>query len=141
MTEKSPQTLDEAEGEEGVRRYWPEEEDREWMGVLWRDYVKPRTGALVGAEGRGVYVLELLAVHPEYRRLGAGAALVNVGLKAAEEKGVDAIIESTDAGGPLYEKCGLKCEIERIVFDVGEQFGGKKTPKLCFMTKGAVAAS
>ncbi|KAF9734585.1 hypothetical protein PMIN01_07488 [Paraphaeosphaeria minitans] len=129
------------DGEEGVRRYWPEEEDREWMGVLWRDYVKPRTGALVGAEGRGVYVLELLAVHPEYRRLGAGAALVNVGLKAAEEKGVDAIIESTDAGGPLYEKCGLKCEIERIVFDVGEQFGGKKTPKLCFMTKGAVAAS
>ncbi|OAG04196.1 uncharacterized protein CC84DRAFT_1207359 [Paraphaeosphaeria sporulosa] len=136
MTEKPPQTLDEAEGEEGVSKYWPEDGAREWMRALWREYVKPRTAAVVGAEGKGVY-----AVHPEYRRLGAGAALVNAGLKAAEEKGVGAIIESTDAGRPLYEKCGLKCEIEKMVFDVGEQFSGKKTPKLCFMVKEAAAAS
>ncbi|KAF2437782.1 hypothetical protein P171DRAFT_505459 [Karstenula rhodostoma CBS 690.94] len=141
MTEKPPQTLEEAEGEEEVRKYWPEEGDREWMRALWREYVKPRTGAVVGAEGSGVYVLELLAVHPEYRRLGAGAALVNAGLKAAEKKGVGAVIESTDAGRPLYEKCGLICEIENMVFNVGEEFGGKETPKLCFMVKGTTAVS
>jgi GNAT superfamily N-acetyltransferase len=80
-------------------------------------------------------------VHPEYRRLGAGAALVNAGLKIADEKGIGAVIESTDAGRPLYERCGLKCEIEKMEFNVGEKFSGMKTPKLCFMVKGAAAAS
>lgn len=84
-------------------------------------------------------VLELLAVHPEYRRLGAGAALMKVGLAAADEKGVGAVIESTDAGRPLYEKCGLKSEIDEMVFDVGEEHKSKKKPKLCFMVKGATA--
>lgn len=55
MTEKPPQTLEEAEGEEEVERYWPEEGDRDWMKVLWREYVKPRTKAVVEAEGRGLY--------------------------------------------------------------------------------------
>jgi GNAT superfamily N-acetyltransferase len=99
-----------------------------------------RSGSLEADIARGI-VLELLAVHPEYRRLGAGAALVNAGLSVAEEKGVDAVIESTDAGRPLYEKCGLTCKIEKMEFDVGESFSGEKTPKLCFMVKGAAAAS
>ncbi|KAJ4360263.1 uncharacterized protein N0V89_000823 [Didymosphaeria variabile] len=141
MVEQPPQTLEDAEGEEDVRKYWPREEEREWMKALWREYVKPRTRAVVGSKGKGVCVLELLAVHPEYRRLGAGAALVNAGLSAADDKGVGAVIESTDAGRQLYEKCGLKCEIEKMNFDVGEGFSGKKTPKLCFMVKGASGAS
>jgi hypothetical protein len=55
LREAPPQTLDDAEGEEGVEKYWPGERDREWMKVLWREYVKPRTGAVVEAKGRGVY--------------------------------------------------------------------------------------
>jgi hypothetical protein len=55
MSEAPPQTLEEAEGKEGVEKYWPDEGDRAWMEVLWREYVKPRTGAIVGAKGRGIY--------------------------------------------------------------------------------------
>ena len=33
-------------------------------------------------------VLESLAVHPEYQRLGAGSALVTWGTRAADEKGL-----------------------------------------------------
>ena len=33
-------------------------------------------------------VLELLAVHPEYQRLGAGKGLVNWGTKKADERGL-----------------------------------------------------
>lgn len=161
MVEQPPQTLEDAEGEDDVSKYWPMEEEREWMKALWKEYVKPRTMAVVRSKGKGVYgmrllnsfasiletnilcdkVLELLAVHPEYRRLGAGAALVNAGLAAADEKGVGAVIESTDAGRLLYEKCGLKCEIEKMKFDVGGGFSEKETPKLCFMVKGASGAS
>lgn len=33
-------------------------------------------------------VLELLAVDPKYQRLGAGAALVKWGIRAADDKGM-----------------------------------------------------
>ena len=84
-------------------------------------------------------VLELLAVGPEFRRQGVGAALVNWGVTAADNKKVGAVVESTDAGRAMYERCGLKCEIENMTFEVGQKFKGKKVPKLGFMVKGATA--
>ncbi|KAJ4288591.1 hypothetical protein N0V90_011828 [Kalmusia sp. IMI 367209] len=141
MVEAPPQTLEATEGADEVKEYWPDEQDREWMKILWSEYVKPRTEAVKSAGEKGVYVLELLAVHPSYQRLGAGAALVKWGVAAADEKGLGAVIESTDAGRLLYEKCGLKCEIEQMEFNVGEGFKGKKTPKLSFMVREAQRAN
>lgn len=37
-------------------------------------------------------VLELLAVHPDYQRLGAGKALVQWGTKAADEQGLQVVL-------------------------------------------------
>lgn len=37
-------------------------------------------------------VLELLAVHPDHQRLGAGTALVKWGTKAADEQGLKVMI-------------------------------------------------
>lgn len=103
MKEAPPAELSEAENVEEV---WPDEDDREFMTRLWREYVIPRTQTIKDSGGKGVYgmwksmiriayglltfqiVLELLAVHPEFQRLGAGRALVEWGTKAADEQGV-----------------------------------------------------
>lgn len=55
MTEAPPQTLEDAEGEEGLRKYWPDEQGREWMEALWKEYVKPRTKAVTNSNGEGIY--------------------------------------------------------------------------------------
>lgn len=103
MKEAPPAELSEAED---VEEFWPDEDDREFMTRLWREYVIPRTQTIKDSGGKGVYgmwksmirkrvwlltfqiVLELLAVHPEFQRLGAGRALVEWGTKAADEQGV-----------------------------------------------------
>lgn len=61
MTEPPPQTLEEAEGEEGVKKYWPGDDDRDFMKALWTEYVKPRTKAVLNAKGKGVYGTCLLS--------------------------------------------------------------------------------
>ncbi|KAI1500366.1 hypothetical protein F5X99DRAFT_386271 [Biscogniauxia marginata] len=132
MKEAPPAEIDKVED---VEKVWPDEGDREFMARLWREYVIPRTQAINDSRGRGVYVLELLAVHPDYQRLGAGTALVKWGTKAADEQGLKAIVESTPVGRRVYEKCGLRAEIEEIRFDVGEEFIERRKPKLIFMTK------
>lgn len=52
--------------------------------------------------------LELLAVHPNHRRLGAGRALVEWGTKASDEQGVKV---RKDFGNlsPLAETCCQAC--------------------------------
>lgn len=104
MKEAPPAELSEAENVEEV---WPDEDDREFMTRLWREYVIPRTRTIRDSGAKGVYgmwqsmirkgvcfvltsqiVLELLAVHPDFQRRGAGRALVEWGTRAADEQGV-----------------------------------------------------
>ncbi|KAI2636962.1 acyl-CoA N-acyltransferase [Hypomontagnella submonticulosa] len=132
MKEAPPAELEKAENVEEV---WPDKDDREYMTRLWREYVIPRTQTINESDGKGVYVLELLAVHPDYQRLGAGTALVQWGTKAADEQRVKAVVEGTPAGRRCYEKCGFKPQIEEMRFDVGEEFKERKKPKLIFLTR------
>ncbi|KAH9901901.1 hypothetical protein F4778DRAFT_781784 [Xylariomycetidae sp. FL2044] len=137
MTEAPPADLVRAEGSaDVVREVWPDEGgDREFMARLWREYVVPRTRAIAGSGGKGVYVLELLAVDPEYQGKGAGTALVEWGTGAADRQGIKSIVEATPAGRRVYEKCGLRAEIEEMQFDVGDEFSERTKPKLVFMTR------
>ncbi|KAI0509241.1 hypothetical protein F5B22DRAFT_367772 [Xylaria bambusicola] len=127
-----PQKLEDAEN---VEEIWPDMNDRKFMTALWEDYVRPRSQAVRDSNGNGVYVLELLAVHPRYQRLGAGAALVSWGTRAADEAGVKAVVEGTPAGRRLYEKCGFSTEIEEMSFNIGEGFAGRRIPKLIFLVR------
>lgn len=52
-------------------------------------------------------VLNMCFVHPDHRRRGAASLLVEWGTKKADEMGVEAFIESTDDGKPLYERYGF----------------------------------
>ncbi|KAI1658651.1 hypothetical protein F4813DRAFT_355838 [Daldinia decipiens] len=120
---------------ENVEEVWPDEADREFMTRLWSDYVIPRSKAIEDSGGKGVYVLELLAVHPEYQRLGAGTALVEWGTKKADQQGLQAVVEGTPIARRLYEKSGLRAKIEEMRFDVGDEFASRRKPKLIFMTR------
>jgi len=52
MDEAPPAELEKVEDVEEV---WPDEKDREFMTRLWREYVVPRSEAIEGSKGRGVY--------------------------------------------------------------------------------------
>ncbi|KAI1765713.1 hypothetical protein GGR53DRAFT_519508 [Hypoxylon sp. FL1150] len=94
--------------------------DREFMTRLWRDYVVPRAQAIDGSRGKGVYVLEMLADHPDYQRLGASTAL--------------AVVEGTPVARRLHEQCGLQAEIEEMHFG-GDEFLVRRIPRLLFMRR------
>ncbi|KAI1736980.1 hypothetical protein F4680DRAFT_429805 [Xylaria scruposa] len=131
---KDPPPVD-IEKAENVEEVWPNEQDRKFMAQLWKDYVKPRTQAVKDSGEKGVNVLELLAVHPDHQRHGAGRALVEWGTRAADRMAIKAVVEGTPVGRRLYEKCGLHVEIEEMLFDTAEEFKGRKKPKLLFMTR------
>ncbi|KAF2969441.1 hypothetical protein GQX73_g4104 [Xylaria multiplex] len=136
MKDIPPQQLEDAENVEEV---WPDVNDRRFMAALWGDYVKPRTHAVRESRGKGAYVLELLAVHPDYQRLGAGAKLVSWGTKAADEAQIKAVVEGTPVAKRLYEKCGFRAEIERMRFDAAEEFAERTKPQLIFLTREPLA--
>ncbi|KAI0466535.1 hypothetical protein F4859DRAFT_497111 [Xylaria cf. heliscus] len=136
MKDIPPQKLEDAEN---VEEIWPDKTDRKFMAGLWEDYVKPRTQAVKDSGGKGVYVLELLAVHPDYQRLGAGTALVTWGIRASDKLQVKAVVEGTPAGRRAYEKCGFVAEIEGMRFDHGEEFSERPKPNLIFMVREPVA--
>lgn len=79
-------------------------------------------------------VLELLAVHPGHQQLGAGTALVTWGIQASDKLQVKAIAESTPAGRRVYEKYGMRADIEKMRFNVGG-YSDKVKPKLIFMMR------
>ncbi|KAI1253326.1 hypothetical protein MGN70_005534 [Eutypa lata] len=132
MKEAPPSELAKVEDVENV---WPVADDREFMTRLWKEYVIPRSEAIEGSSGKGVYVLEMLAVHPHFQRLGAGTALVKWGTNAADEQGLKAVVEGTPVGRRLYESCGFHAEIEEMRFEVGQEFAGRNKPKLIFLTR------
>lgn len=52
MKESPPADLEQVEN---TKEVWPDEDDREFMTRLWRDYVKPRTQVIENSRGKGVY--------------------------------------------------------------------------------------
>jgi len=53
------------------------------------------------------YYLDMLGTLPEYQGLGAGTLLVKWGCDAADEEGVEAFVDASEAGKGLYEKYGF----------------------------------
>ncbi|CAI6342063.1 unnamed protein product [Periconia digitata] len=120
---------------EKVDEVWPDKDDREFMTRLWSKYVIPRSEVIKRSAGKGVYVLELLAVDPDHQRLGAGTALVAWGTRYADELGIESVVEGTPVGRRCYENGGFHTEIEEMDFDTGEEFSGRRKPTLHFLTR------
>ena len=53
------------------------------------------------------YVLDTLVTHPDHHRKGAGGLLVKWGCDKADELGVEAYVEASPMGQPLYARHGF----------------------------------
>ena len=92
--------------EKTFREYWPD-----FFSLYGND--EPETDS-------GEYYLDSLAVHPEYRRMGIGRALLEDGIKIGLSKGFTQIALVADAGMPhlikIYQSIGFVPADHRNVF-------------------------
>ncbi|KAG0649107.1 hypothetical protein D0Z07_4391 [Hyphodiscus hymeniophilus] len=93
--------------------------------------------------GKRHFLMEVLAVSPEYQRMGVGDKLLAWGLSEADRLGVECWIEASPFGLGLYKKKGW-VEIEHVDVDLG-RWGGEegKTDRLVYMVrppKGGLAS-
>lgn len=56
----------------------------------------------------------MLGVDPKWQRNGVGKALTQWGLERAQEEGIPAGLEASEAGEPMYLKLGF-VEVERFL--------------------------
>lgn len=70
-----------------------------------------------------------MAVHPSHRRLGIGTQLMEIGVALADQHNLDAWMEASGMGKPLYEKHGFS-SVAEIQFDT-EKDGASDTWRRC----------
>jgi GNAT superfamily N-acetyltransferase len=111
-----------AHPEEEVVDWYPDDSSRDYVGQAIGQMDVPReekaarpqvcssrTGFLV-CECRTDLstVLNILFTHPDYRRKGIGAMLVQWGIDTARTLGIEFWLNATPVGKPLYEKLGFE---------------------------------
>ncbi|CZT21231.1 uncharacterized protein RCC_07094 [Ramularia collo-cygni] len=73
--------------------------------------------------GRPYILLNLLCVHQDFQRMGVGKALMEWGVKLADEVHLPVHIEASPAGVYLYRKMGFR-EVDVAVVKAEEWDGG-----------------
>lgn len=61
----------------------------------------------------------MIVTLPEYRRRGVATSLVQWGIDAADEMGLEIYLESSVAGLPMYEKFGWR-QLKSVDFDMAQ---------------------
>lgn len=89
---------------------WPEGADARLCEETFGAWARKR-GEIVGR--RGHWYLEMLATHPKFQGKGAGSMLLQWGLQKADEKGVEAYLESSPEGLSLYRRFGFR-EVDHL---------------------------
>jgi hypothetical protein len=77
---------------------------------------------------RPYYVLQTLVTYQHHERRGAGSMLVAWGCEKADEAGVDAYLEASPMGAPMYARHGFKA-VGEIDIDL-IKYGGDEVLKL-----------
>jgi GNAT superfamily N-acetyltransferase len=85
---------------------------------------------------RPYYVLDTLVTHPDHHRRGAGAMLVQWGCEKADELGVEAFLEASPMGQPLYARYGFET-VKEVGIDL-RQYGGDEEMKFIVSPRGLV---
>ncbi|KOC08591.1 GNAT family acetyltransferase [Aspergillus flavus AF70] len=70
--------------------------------------------------GRGVAILQILVVHPEYQGCGIGTKLLMAGVQEAKSLQLPAWLEASRAGYTLYKKCGFRDVGENLDLDLAK---------------------
>jgi GNAT superfamily N-acetyltransferase len=80
--------------------------------------------------------VSLIATLPEHQRKGAGIMLMNWVCARADELGLPAMLEATDAGRPLYERYGF-VPVKEHVYDLAP-YGLEGTDRFTAMIREPV---
>ncbi|MCJ1481956.1 hypothetical protein MMC06_002117 [Schaereria dolodes] len=88
---------------------WPEDANAELCEEFFGELAKMRR-QLMGY--RPHYYLEMLGTLPECQGRGAAGQLIRWGLEQADRDGVEAYIEASPVGAPIYERFGWKAEAQ-----------------------------
>ncbi|KAK7190129.1 hypothetical protein DPSP01_007967 [Paraphaeosphaeria sporulosa] len=86
-------------------------------------------------ETRPYYTLITCAVLPQHERRGAGSMLVKWGCDRADEAGVEAYLEASLMGVPMYERHGFR-PVKRIELDM-KKFGAEENAPFVVMIRPA----
>lgn len=73
---------------------------------------------------RPYYVLDTLVTLPQHERKGAGSMLVRWGCERADEAGVEAYLEASLMGAPMYARHGFEA-VKQVELDM-KKWGGKE---------------
>ncbi|KAJ5732628.1 hypothetical protein N7493_004109 [Penicillium malachiteum] len=84
---------------------WHEESDHELCDLVFTDGCEKREEYM---NGRKHYYLDMLVVHPQYRRQGAASQLVQWGCDFADQNGLPVYLDAHIDAAPLYERFGFK---------------------------------
>lgn len=117
--DRSPAQLD-ADGKKAAEDGFPPSADRRFMGAFFEAVGKAKRET-VG--GRKHVLLHILATDPAHHRRGVGAVALEWGLREADRLGLEAYLEASDMGKPLYARWGFE-EVGRMDFDARE-FGAE----------------
>lgn len=78
-------------------------------------------------------VLELLITHPQHQGKGVGKALLDWGVRIADERKARMYLEATPEGYPLYRKYGWR-DVEDLVMDFS-LYGGEGEARYVVMMR------
>jgi GNAT superfamily N-acetyltransferase len=95
---------------------------------LFNDHKRKHLG------NRPYYVLDTLCTLPQHERKGAGSMLVRWGCERADEAGVQAYLEASPVGAPMYARHGFVKQ-EEIELDL-RRFGGDEVMKFIVSIAG-----
>ncbi|KAF1945662.1 acyl-CoA N-acyltransferase [Clathrospora elynae] len=81
------------------------------------------------------YVLDTLVTLPDHERRGAGSMLVRWGCERADEAGVEAYLEASIMGAPMYARHGFEA-VKEVDLDLSK-FGDKEKMSFILMLRPA----
>lgn len=110
------------EVDEGFKRAEPYEESDPKLFHALHDLFSENKRRIL--ERRPHYVLDTLVTLPNHERRGAGSMLVSWGTQRADEAGVEAYLEASPMGAPMYARHGFE-PVKRVGLDL-RKYGGKE---------------
>lgn len=87
-------------------------------------------------DGRKHWYLEIVGTRPEYMGKGAAGQLLRWGIQKADEEELEAYLEASPEGKPIYEHFGFK-EMDRLVVELKEEMFGEEKFIECMMVRPA----
>lgn len=112
---------------------WDTAEDEEFSRLLHEQQLRYRIEASRKANGR-ILVLDCLAVCTDHHRRGIGGQLVKWGTELADEMQVEAVVEASMKGAPVYARHGFE-SMGKMQYNMPAKFGDRQTPDLFFMKR------